>query len=214
MLVAAGIPIVTGTDAGNIGTLHVSSYFEELRTMKQAGMSNVQILQASTINGAKAVGKATEFGSISEGKRADLLILNQNPLEDIANIKTLDLVINKGNIIDQPLVTNSPEQLAQQQLNAYNGHNLEAFLAPYAEDVKIYTFPNKLNFEGKETMRKNYQFIEKNPDLHCELVNRIVEGNTVIDHENVTVSKDRPPFKAIAIYKIKDGKIAEVYFIQ
>jgi len=109
---------------------------------------------------------------------------------------------------------NSPEQLAQQQLNAYNGHNLEAFLAPYAEDVKVYTFPNKLNFEGKETMRKNYQFIENNPDLHCELVNRIVEGNTVIDHENVTVSKDKPPFKAIAIYKIKDGKIAEVYFIQ
>lgn len=111
-------------------------------------------------------------------------------------------------------VLNSPEQLAQQQLDAYNGHNLNAFLAPYAEDVKIYTFPDKLNFEGKETMRKNYQFIEQTPDLHCELVNRIVEGNTVIDHEKVTVSKDRPPFNAVAIYKIKDGKIAEVYFIQ
>lgn len=109
---------------------------------------------------------------------------------------------------------NSPEQLAQQQLDAYNGHNLEAFLAPYAEDVKVYTFPNKLNFEGKETMRQQYQFIEQNLELHCELVNRIVEGNTVIDHENVTVSKDRPPFKAVAIYKIKDGKIAAVYFIQ
>lgn len=107
-----------------------------------------------------------------------------------------------------------PEQLAQAQLDAYNGHDLEAFLKPYAEDVKVYQFPNTLQFEGKATMRENYQFLEKTPDLHCELVNRIVEGNTVIDHENVTVSKDRPPFKAIAIYKIKDGKIAEVYFIQ
>ncbi len=79
--------------------------------------------------------------------------------------------------------------------------------------MKVYQFPNTLQFEGKETMRKNYQFLEKTPDLYCELVNRIVEGNTVIDHENVTVDKDKPSFKAIAIYKIKDGKIAEVYFI-
>lgn len=107
-----------------------------------------------------------------------------------------------------------PEQLAQAQLDAHNGHDLEAFLAPYAEDVKVYQFPDKLQYEGKATMRKTYQFLKTTPDLHCELVNRIVEGNTVIDHENVTFSKDRPPFKAIAIYKIKDGKIAEVYFIQ
>lgn len=110
--------------------------------------------------------------------------------------------------------TISPEDLAQQQLDAYNGHNLADFLKPYAEDVKVYTFPNTLNFEGKETMRKNYQFIEQTPDLHCKLLNRVVQGNTVIDHEEVVISKDRPPFNAIAIYKIKDGKIAEVYFIQ
>jgi hypothetical protein len=107
-----------------------------------------------------------------------------------------------------------PEQLAQAQLDAYNGHDLEAFLKPYAEDVKIYQFPNTLTLEGKAAMRERYQFIENNPDLHCKLVNRIVEGNTVIDHENVMVGKDKPMIKAIAIYKIKDKKIAEVYFIQ
>lgn len=213
-LINADIPIATGTDAGNIGTMHVSSYFEELRWMKKAGMSNAQILAASTINGAKAVGKSAEFGSITVGKRADLLILNQNPLEDIAHLKDIEVVMNKGTIIEKTLVLNSPAQLVQQQLNAYNGHNLEAFLAPYAADVKVYTFPNTLNFEGKEIMREQYQFIEQNPDLHCELVNRMVEGNTIIDHEKVTIDKNRPPFKAIAIYKIKDGKIAEVYFIQ
>ena len=106
------------------------------------------------------------------------------------------------------------EQLAQAQLDAYNGHDLTAFLEPYAEDVKVYQFPNTLQYEGKETMRQVYQFLKNTPDLHCKLVNRIVEGNTVIDHEDVTIDKDKPPFKAIAIYKIKDGKIAEVYFIQ
>ena len=78
----------------------------------------------------------------------------------------------------------------------------------------MYRFPNTLRYEGKETMRKTYQFIEQNPDLHCELVNRIVEGNTVIDHERVFIGKGRPPFKAIAIYKIRDGEIGEVYFVR
>ncbi len=90
ILMKAGIPIATGTDAGNIGTLHVSSYFEELRQMYKAGMTNEQILQACTINGAKAVGKESEFGSVAVGKRADLLILNKNPLTDIEHIKALD----------------------------------------------------------------------------------------------------------------------------
>lgn len=126
---------------------------------------------------------------------------------------TSKAIVEKAPQEIKPVIT-LPEQLAQAQLDAYNGHDLEAFLKPYAEDVKVYQFPNTLQFEGKETMRKNYQFIEETPDLHCKLMNRIVEGNTVIDHEDVTVDKDRPPFKAIAIYKIKDGKIAEVYFIQ
>lgn len=213
-LVKAEIPIATGTDAGNIGTLHVSSYFEELRRMKRAGMTNAQILKASTINGAKAVGKAVDFGSIAVGKRADLLILNQNPLINIENVKTLDVVINKGAVINLPLVTPTPEELVQQQLNAYNGHNLTAFLAPFAEDVKVYTAPNKLKYQGKKALRKNYQFIEKNPDLHCELENRIVDGNTVKDFEKVTFNKGEPAVNGIATYKIKDGKIIEIHFGQ
>lgn len=107
-----------------------------------------------------------------------------------------------------------PEKLVQAQLDAYNGHDLNAFLQPYAEDVKVYTFPNTLQFEGKAEMRKRYQFIENTPDLYCKLVNRVVEGNTVIDHENVIIEKDKPLVKAIAIYKIQYEKIAEVYFIQ
>jgi len=108
----------------------------------------------------------------------------------------------------------SPEELAQQQLDAYNGHNLEDFLKPYAEDVRVYTFPDQLQYEGKDIMRETYQFLKQTPYLHCKLLNRVVQGNTVIDHEEVVVSKDQPPFNAIAIYKIKDGKISEVYFIQ
>jgi len=132
-------------------------------------------------------------------------------LIDIENIKALDIIINKGAIIDLPLVKPTPEELVQQQLNAYNGHNLTAFLAVFSEDVKVYV-DEELKYQGKKAFRKNYEFIEKTPDLHCELENRIVEGNTVKDFEKVTFSKDKPVINGIATYKIKDGKIVEVYF--
>lgn len=68
-LVAGGVIIATGTDAGNTGTQHASSYFIELNAMQQAGMNNWQLLEASTINGAKALGQdKKEWGSIAKGK--------------------------------------------------------------------------------------------------------------------------------------------------
>lgn len=109
----------------------------------------------------------------------------------------------------------TPESLAQQQLDGYNARDIEAFLLPYAEDIKLYNFPNELSTQGKSQMRMNYQsFFESVPDLHCELVNRMVMGNTVIDQERVTGFKDGHVLEAIAIYKIKNDKIAEVYFIR
>jgi len=99
-------------------------------------------------------------------------------------------------------------------LNAYNARDIDAFLESYSEDVKIFSFPNQLQSEGKEAMRQGYaNMFENTPDLHCELVNRIVSGNTVIDQELVT-GFSNGPVKAIAIYKIKNHKIAEVYFVK
>ena len=211
-LLDAGVPLATGTDAGNVGTHHVSSYFDELRAMKNAGMNLWQLLQASTINGAKAVGKENEFGSIKTGKRADLVLLKKNPLDDLANWQSVDWVINKG-IALQPgsLVQVSPEELVEQQLLAYNAHDLEAFLAPYDDSVEVYRFPSQLQFKGKSEMRKQYQFLKTTPKLYCRLLNRMVQGNIVIDHEEVWGFGDKP-FYGIAIYEIKNGKILKVYF--
>ncbi len=211
-LVDGGVTIATGTDAGNIGTQHVSSYFDELAAMQQSGMNLWQLLQASTINGARAAGKEAEFGSVAKGKRADLLLLTKNPLENIANWKSIDWVINKGVAIKPNSVLKpTPAELADQQLLAYNAHNLEAFLAAYAEDVEVYDWAtNKLRMKGKEEMRKGYAFLNNEGKRHCNLLNRIVQGNIVIDHEEILT--ERGTFYAVAIYEIKDGKIAKVWF--
>ncbi len=108
-----------------------------------------------------------------------------------------------------------PTKLANEQLNAYNNRDIEAFLKPYSDTIKVYSYRNKLLYKGKETMRKSYSKMFKElPDLNCKLVNRIVLGNKVIDHEEVTTHKNKPTFRAIAIYTIKEDKIVEVNFIQ
>jgi hypothetical protein len=106
------------------------------------------------------------------------------------------------------------EQLAQAQLDAYNKRDIEAFLIPYSDSVEIYNFPNKLQYKGKEIMRKNYSgMFEQQKDLHCTLKNRIAVGNTIIDQESVIFSKDQAAFECMAIYTIEKGKIAKVHFI-
>jgi hypothetical protein len=114
----------------------------------------------------------------------------------------------------QPIIqTETPEKLAQKQLDGYNALNTDAFVEPYADDVEIYSFPNTLRMKGKEEMRKSYQkYFESTPKLHCELKNRILQGNTVIDHEYITGSGE--PFTAVAIYQIENGKIKRVYFVR
>jgi imidazolonepropionase-like amidohydrolase len=210
----AGVNVVTGTDAGNPGTFHGTSYIDELRKMQTAGLTNADLLKASTINAARILSKDNQIGSLTEGKLANVLVLPQNPLTDIGALTNIETIINRG-FVTTPvqLLPDSPTALAQRQLNAYNARDIDAFLEPYADDVELYNLPDQLISKGKETMRKRYADMFANtPLLHCELVNRIVVNNTVIDHERVTFAADRAPAQAIAIYKVENGKIRKVYF--
>ncbi|MBE0650636.1 MAG: amidohydrolase family protein [Bacteroidales bacterium] len=210
----AGVLLATGTDAGNIGTMHASSYLAELKAMQKSGMSNWQILTASTINGAKVLDKENEFGSVTINKKANLVLLDANPIENLENLTKINRVINNGIVFNpEEILKDSPEDLAQRQLNAYNLRNINAFLEPYADDVEVYQYPNTLQFKGKEAMRKSYsQMFENTPNLHCELVGRIVQGNVVIDKERVQF--EDTIVEAVAIYHIENGKIKKVYFIK
>ena len=213
----AGITIVTGTDAGNIGTQHASSYFAELKAMQKSGLTNWQIIKSSTINCAKILDSENKFGSIDAGKKADMILLNANPLDSLENLQKIFLVVNKGNIIKpDTLIKETPLALVERQLNAYNSRNIDAFLEPFADDVELYNFPETSIGKGKEDMRKTYSvFFNKATNLHCEITKRIVLGNTVIDSESVTgIGNGKKPFECIAIYKIENNKIKKVYFIR
>ncbi|MEO7524083.1 MAG: amidohydrolase family protein, partial [Ferruginibacter sp.] len=212
-MVDAGVRIAAGTDAGNIGTLHATSFLNELNKMKKSGISNWQILQAATINPSYILNKEKQTGSIAVGKTADMLLLSANPVDSLQNLEKIELVINKGFIIrPDTLIKETALSLVQRQLNAYNARNLDAFLEPYAEDVELYDFPSRLLCKGKEEMRKQYAFFKNVPELHCEIKERILQGNTIIDKESVT-GVGTKAVEATAIYQIENNKIKKVYFI-
>ncbi len=106
-----------------------------------------------------------------------------------------------------------PVAIVQEQLDAYNNRDIDAFLATYSEEVQLFNYPETKTGEGQEQMRKMYQgFFENTPDLNCEIKKRIVIGNKVIDEEYLTINGQN--FSAVAIYEVENGKIARVTFIQ
>ncbi len=91
-----GIPIAMGTDAGNPLTLHGPSIHVEMEWMQEAGMKPMEIIVAATRNGARAMGREAEFGTIAPGKLADLVILGADPTRDIANLRQVRWVMRGG----------------------------------------------------------------------------------------------------------------------
>lgn len=94
----AGVTIAAGTDAGNIGTIHGPALFREFQLMKEAELTNMQILQCATANAAKLFGGEIggHIGKIDNGYFADLVVLKSNPVDDIAHASDIDSVIKNG----------------------------------------------------------------------------------------------------------------------
>jgi imidazolonepropionase-like amidohydrolase len=92
----AGITVAMGTDAGNIGALHGPSVFREMELMVQAGLTPLQVLRSATVNGARMMGLEREGGVIATGRLADLVVLDADPLADIANASRIHRVVKDG----------------------------------------------------------------------------------------------------------------------
>jgi hypothetical protein len=101
----------------------------------------------------------------------------------------------------------------QAQLDAYNARALEPFVACYTEDVECFRPPQaEPVLSGRAALAAHYAAHRFNlPALHAALVNRMVLGNKVVDHERITGVREQP-FEAAVVYEVQGGLIRRVWF--
>lgn len=110
-------------------------------------------------------------------------------------------------------MTASPETVVQRQLDAYNARDLDAFVACFAEDVTVWRLPDTVPaLQGRAALATFYASERFNRiDLHAELLNRMVLGDKVVDHERIR-GIGPGPYEAVAVYRVADGLIRAVWF--
>lgn len=99
LLYDRGVLVTVGTDANNPWTAPGASYARELELLVAAGIPAPQVLRLATHNGAEALGILDRVGTIAEGKRADLVLLDADPLIDIGNTRHVAMVISNGRVV-------------------------------------------------------------------------------------------------------------------
>ena len=92
----AGVPLVVGTDSGNPLVFPGAALHHELQLWVRAGIPPAAALQAATVNAAKLLRAQNRIGAIRQGMDADLLLVDGNPLEDIAATERISLVVFQG----------------------------------------------------------------------------------------------------------------------
>jgi imidazolonepropionase-like amidohydrolase len=97
---AAGVRLALGTDAGMTAVFHGLAVHRELELLVRAGLTPGEALSAATAVAASKVGASSRLGTVEVGKEADLLLLRDDPLADIRNTRSIDLVVKRGMAYD------------------------------------------------------------------------------------------------------------------
>jgi hypothetical protein len=111
--------------------------------------------------------------------------------------------------------TDAGEDAVERQVRAYNAHDLEAFVACYAEGVVIEDLDGNVLLSGREDLRHRYgRLFASSPDVRAEVVTRIRAGAYVVDEERVTGRADGD-LHAVLVYRIDPHRsIDHVWFLR
>lgn len=104
----------------------------------------------------------------------------------------------------------TPREIVQEQLDAYNDRDIERFASVFSEDIELWTLGDSIpSVKGLFSVKKVYcDLFESNQELHSEVLNRTVIGNKVIDYEKIKgLKKDGGIYYLVMVYEVKDGKI-------
>jgi hypothetical protein len=100
----------------------------------------------------------------------------------------------------------APETLVQRGIDAYNAHDAAAFAAVYAPEMQLH------DLSGREALEERYALLFASaPNIHVEILKRIVTGNVVIDEERITNTPSGRDAHVAVIYEIDGGEITRVW---
>ena len=107
------------------------------------------------------------------------------------------------------------EAVVQRQLDAYNARDIGALLAVYADDAQVFEHPATLLATGSAALRERFLVRFQEPNLHAALLKRMVMGNIVVDHEEVTrtFSEGTGKLALVMIYEVTNGRITKAWSI-
>ncbi|MCC6235137.1 MAG: nuclear transport factor 2 family protein [Verrucomicrobiales bacterium] len=105
--------------------------------------------------------------------------------------------------------------VVQRQLDAYNARDVDALLEVYALDAQLFEHPAKLLADGSAELRARFTERFREPDLHAQLLSRVVMGNIVVDHECVTRNfpEGHGTLAMIMIYDVSGDRIQRAWSI-
>ncbi len=118
---AAGIPILAGTDTPVPGMVAGFALHDELEAMARYGLSNRQVLEGTTRLPAEWLGVAGDRGVVAVGKRADLLLLDADPMADVANTRKIAGVVAGGRFLSRAELDQEMEALSERYARARKG---------------------------------------------------------------------------------------------
>lgn len=95
------VELLLGTDTGPSLTVPGITLHDEMELLKNVGIPNLEILRSGTINAARALGQIDELGTITKGKRANLIVLEVNPLDDLVTLREPYMILNNGMVYDR-----------------------------------------------------------------------------------------------------------------
>jgi len=109
----------------------------------------------------------------------------------------------------------SPEAIVRAYTDAANRHDLEAFLALYAPDIRKFRFPGELASSGLEHNRQVYtkSFAEKSA-IKVEIVQLMTVGDKVVAHDRVTGRPDGKVADEITVYQVQNGKFTNIVYVE
>jgi len=98
-IVAAGIPVRVGTDAGAMYTLRSEAMWEEMEVFAEYGLPPQEVIAAATRRNAEWLGRLNELGTVTEGKLADIIVVDGNPLVSMRDLRHVAAVIKDGKVL-------------------------------------------------------------------------------------------------------------------